>query len=352
MWWGEVLKDSREGLHRPSFSKQESMSRILFITGSDTNQFDLAFSCIQSVVRNATGFNYKIAFLDLGCNAENLVQLNDMDITVHSAKWEFGIQNHNPRVECRKGPISKPFLRDYFPGYDVYIWLDADTWVQTPEAIELLVKAAEKRGCGFVLEMDRSSKFFHGALPNLLQFMFSQYAMTFDQEIAQKLHHIANINTGVFSLSKESPIWDAWKRSTLKALHTFLNKNPNPQEIEWIFSLLDQIVLNHAVRTENLISNIEFLPTRCNWPCHLTIPSFDEEKQLFVEPYLPNEPIGIIHLTNPWGGPVGELNEPFRKQSQKFPTNNSGKDFYKNVATLTTNGKLINKSLFAKHDAQ
>ncbi|MGH6976466.1 MAG: hypothetical protein ACREED_05505 [Stellaceae bacterium] len=30
-----------------------------------------------------------------------------------------------------------PFLRRYFPGYDVYLWLDGDTWVQDAEAIEL-----------------------------------------------------------------------------------------------------------------------------------------------------------------------------------------------------------------------
>lgn len=328
------------------------MSRILFITGSDSNQFDLAFACIESLAKNAACYDYQIAFLDLGCTAENLEQLEGMKIKVHPAKWEFGLQNHNPKVECRKGPISKPFLRDYFPGFDIYIWLDADTWVQTPEAIDLLVKAAQKRGAGFVLEMDRSSKFFHGALPNLLQFMFSQYELTFDQETAQKLHHVANINTGVFSLSKESPVWDAWKRSTLKALHSFLNKKPNQQEIEWILSLLDQIVLNHAVRVENLISDVEFLPTRCNWTCHLAIPSFDEEKQLFVEPYLPNEPIGIIHLTNPWGGTVGELNEPFRNETQRFSTINVGKEFYKIVHLLTTNGDQIVKSLFAVTDQQ
>lgn len=330
----------------PLNSLRNNMPEILFITGSDSNQFDLALSCIRSVITNATGFDYHIAFLDLGCSPENLQELDGMSITVHPAKWEFGIQNHNPRVECRKGPISKPFLRDYFPGYDVYIWLDADTWIQTPEPIELLLKAAKKRGAGFVLELDRSSKFFHGALPNLLQFMFSQYALTFDQETAKRFHHLANINTGVFSLSNASPVWDAWKRSSLTALHAFLNKSPNQQEIEWIFSLLDQIVLNYAVRTEHLVSNIEFLPTRCNWACHLAIPSFDEEKQLFVEPYLPNESIGIIHLTNPWGGDVGLMIDPNRNENQRYETKNLGKDFYKLCRIITVEEKEICVSLF------
>ena len=40
----------------------------------------------------------------------------------------------------------------------------------------------------------------------------------------------------------------------------------------------------------------EFLPLGCNWITSHLLPKFDENKKEFVEPYLPNNKIGIMHL--------------------------------------------------------
>ena len=40
----------------------------------------------------------------------------------------------------------------------------------------------------------------------------------------------------------------------------------------------------------------EFLPLNCNWITSNLLPKYDEKNQTFVEPYLPNHKIGIIHL--------------------------------------------------------
>ena len=40
----------------------------------------------------------------------------------------------------------------------------------------------------------------------------------------------------------------------------------------------------------------EFLPLDCNWIASNLLPKFDETLNTFVEPYLPNYKIGIMHL--------------------------------------------------------
>ena len=40
----------------------------------------------------------------------------------------------------------------------------------------------------------------------------------------------------------------------------------------------------------------EFLPINCNWIASNLLPKFDEKNHTFVEPYLPNNKIGIMHL--------------------------------------------------------
>ena len=42
----------------------------------------------------------------------------------------------------------------------------------------------------------------------------------------------------------------------------------------------------------------EFLPLNCNWIASNLLPKFDEMKNIFVEPYLPNHKIGIMHLAS------------------------------------------------------
>ena len=40
----------------------------------------------------------------------------------------------------------------------------------------------------------------------------------------------------------------------------------------------------------------EFLPLTCNWIASNLLPKYDEQYQYFVEPFLPNNKIGIMHL--------------------------------------------------------
>jgi hypothetical protein len=42
----------------------------------------------------------------------------------------------------------------------------------------------------------------------------------------------------------------------------------------------------------------EFLPLNCNWIASNLLPKFNEEQNTFVEPYLPNYKIGIMHLAS------------------------------------------------------
>ena len=44
--------------------------------------------------------------------------------------------------------------------------------------------------------------------------------------------------------------------------------------------------------------DVEFLPHNCNWLASNLLPKYDAENKIFVEPYLPNQKIGIIHLAS------------------------------------------------------
>ena len=52
--------------------------------------------------------------------------------------------------------------------------------------------------------------------------------------------------------------------------------------------------MNISVYIDNV--ETEFLPLNCNWIASNLLPKFDEKNDTFVEPYLPNYKIGIMHL--------------------------------------------------------
>ena len=54
------------------------------------------------------------------------------------------------------------------------------------------------------------------------------------------------------------------------------------------------MAINLSIYVDNV--DTEFLPLGCNWIASNVLPKFDEVKREFVEPYLPNNKIGIMHL--------------------------------------------------------
>jgi len=73
----------------------------------------------------------------------------------------------------------------------------------------------------------------------------------------------------------------------------------------------------------------EFLPLNCNWLTSNLLPKFDEKNDTFVEPYLPNYKIGIMHLA----AGIWKNNKDMRLN----------KDIEIEIETLE--GKILNKSL-------
>ena len=101
-------------------------------------------------------------------------------------------------------------------------------------------------------------------------------------EKARKLAFAPHINIGVFSLEKNSKGWGSWQNNLMKTL-----KAGN------IFGS-EGLAINMSVYIDNL--ETEFLPLNCNWITSNLLPKYDEENHTFVEPFLPNQKIGILHL--------------------------------------------------------
>ena len=104
----------------------------------------------------------------------------------------------------------------------------------------------------------------------------------FSETVARTIAFAPHLNIGVFSLEKDSECWKIWQKNLKKSLMGGS-----------IFGS-EGLAMNISVYVDN--AKAEFLPLSCNWIVSNVLPKYDQELQSFVEPYLPNNKIGIMHL--------------------------------------------------------
>lgn len=260
---------------------------LIIVTGSDADFFELAAGCIRSIRDKPEGSTIPIGFYDLGCTTHQLDWLRQNVNLIRRPGWEFSFPGRDQAPSHLAGPLGRPYLTKYFPGFDLYLWLDADTWVQSWLAIELLIRGACRRqGMAIVPELDRGSRLQYGKLPAVWDVTRGWYAAAgVNAQWSNRLSSYPMLNVGAFALCSSAPHWDAWR----ERLTNFAQLGAT--------LMTDQLALNYVTYAEGLMSRTELLPAWCNWTCHFGVPSWCAEQRCFVEPYLPHTPIGIVHLT-------------------------------------------------------
>ncbi len=263
--------------------------KILICSGGDHNYFPLLREMIYSVKRFHQSGNIEFAIIDGGLSNDDREWLRANVQHVHAPEWpsrtaekKAGGKNYLKSCVCR------PWLNTYFPGYDLYIWLDADTWVQNWEAIELYIRGAMTGKLAAAGQVDRGYprstriKWF-GPLPiKLSGFYFSNAKRAFGLSVAKKLFPFHVLQAGVFALRGDAPHWAHWQGLVLKAVKRGK-----------VFTA-EQLCMGVMCHLDGL--PVEVLPAWTNWLCEFA-PPLDTVKGQFVEPFLPNHPIGIMHIS-------------------------------------------------------
>ena len=231
-----------------------------------------------------------ICILDAGLTSEQKIILSKKVDEIKSAEWDIEVPAFKVKgKEWLKSQVSRAFLPKYFPNYEKYLWIDCDAWVNDWTSVELYFKACENGKLGITQTLGPGYK-----IMSKVNWLFGKVAIIKSQNFkhaikskiglskARKLAFAPHINIGVFSLEKNSPGWTSWQKNldqTLKSGNIFGSEG---------------LAINMSVYIDDL--ETEFLPLNCNWIASNLLPKFNETENTFVEPYLPNYKIGIMHL--------------------------------------------------------
>ena len=127
------------------------MSKEIIITGGDAHFFPWMIAAISSLRAHAETSALDLGIIDQGLTDEQRAQLNALGCKIVQPQWTLPVPQE-ARSLRNIGLVARTALRDYFTGYEVYLWFDADAWMQTPEFVAAYVDGARQRGAAVVTE--------------------------------------------------------------------------------------------------------------------------------------------------------------------------------------------------------
>ncbi len=265
------------------------MSNRAIVSLADSKYFELLNELVDSILRFKESREVKICILDAGLETNQIKILENKVHKIVKAEWDIEVPEYKVRGrEWLKSQVSRAFLPDYFPGFEKYLWIDADAWVNDWNCLEMYFKGSDNNTLSISSSADRS----YGRVLRA-DWIFSNIAFVrsqnykharssgFSNKIAREVALKPHLNIGVFCLEKNSPHWEVWQKNLKEALKKGR-----------IFGS-EQIAMNITVYCDNM--KVEILPAYCNWFLIENL-KYDKINSTFVEPYLPNHKIGIIHL--------------------------------------------------------
>ena len=297
------------------------MKENVIISLADSNYFELLNELVDSIKRFKQSENIAICIMDAGLSDDQKSILSSKVDEIKPADWDIEVSSFKVRGrEWLKSQVSRAFLPKYFPNYKKYLWIDADAWVNSWEAIELYLKGCENQKLSIATSADRAygrvlrAEWFLGSFARIKSQNYKHAKSSgFSEKIAREVALMPHLNAGVFALAFDAPHWETWRKNlefSLKSGKVWGS---------------DQIALNITIYHNKL--PVEILPAYCNWTqTGFYGMKYDQNRETLVEPYLPNHEIGIVHF-------AGKNNDNIRKN----------KNFLSKIECL--DGKIIEKKL-------
>jgi glycosyl transferase family 8 len=255
--------------------------KTTIVSASDEVYYPLLKGLLLSIFEHRPNRDLGVSVINLGMSPPQLQELRASGVNVAPGRWDldFKTREHAPR--WMQAMAARPHLPNYFPEFDRFIWIDADAWLADWKTIDLLQAMATGDAIALAPEI-------HRAYPSLYRLgihsrIVDIYVESFGETIAKQLGHRPLMNSGVFALRRQSPLWKVWSKWAQISLDNRAHK------------LAEQNALNAAIYLDG--APFAALPASSNWMCGQARPMFNAKTGRLVEPILPFDPISIVHVS-------------------------------------------------------
>jgi len=261
----------------------------IIVSSSDSKYFFLLKELFLSLDKSGILSEYQFAILDTGLLEEQKFFFLDNNVIIKEAIWNTQVPKFKILGRDNlKTQVARAYLPDYFEDYKLYIWLDADMWLNDANSFSFYEKGALNDKLTIVPQSDRAYvknanvEWLFGFPKKIKTINYKNISKSISSSLGRKYAFHSTLNAGAFAINNNSRIWECFQKNIKLAAKKGR-----------IFGT-DQVALALSIYEDNIPS--EFLPAYCNWMCEFNMPKFDIDKGQFVEPYIPNHPIALVHL--------------------------------------------------------
>ncbi len=256
-------------------------TRILAISSADAAYFELLRDMVLSVEQQRALPPMEFAFFDLGLTQPQLEWLRSHGDRILTPRSHFDLPA-GAATPVLLSFLVRPFLRSYAPGFDVYLWIDSDVWLQSPDALLAMIAGAQQHGMAIAHENETGYRF----QPWLFLWTAKHFLIGYGPARGVWLLSRPHLNAGIFAIARDAPHWDAWAERYRVAFERTGRLTPH-----------DQFALNQAIYQGHL--DVAILPASANWICDRGVPMWNDDAQAFCEPYAPYRVLSALHLAGP-----------------------------------------------------
>src|SRR5215470_17824863 len=109
--------------------------KSIICSAADAGYWHLLSGMLNSIENTAKNDGFTFGILDLGLADEQRLRISQFGAALVTPDWDYPISHFQKApAPVYRAQTARPHLRKYFPGFDLYIWLDADCWVQDWQA--------------------------------------------------------------------------------------------------------------------------------------------------------------------------------------------------------------------------
>lgn len=264
----------------------QAFPRIVMVTGSDSGYMHLLRGMIETLSLDPRAQVIDKRCMDLGLNETDRAWLHGHGVETFKPHWHFGIAD-GQFSPTQAGLVARPHLREYLPGYDIYLWVDCDLWIQDWSAIAAFLDGAERKGLAIAHEVHPGYR--HQLW--LYRWMLTHWVLGYGIMDGLWLMSRPHCNAGMFAMTADAPHWQLWREAFQRAYERTGRIIPHDQ------FALNQVI--HGGYGKAPAVETAILPARCNWICDRGIPMWNDSLRAYCEPVSPFTPLGVLHLAGP-----------------------------------------------------
>jgi len=192
----------------------------IIISSADSKYFNLLLELFYSVKNNNLLNEYDFGVLDTGLNNTQINILATHGILIKKAEWNANVSDYKIRGRDHlKTQFARAFLPDYFFNYSVYIWLDADTWINDKKTFlfyeqgclrdKLCISPQIDRAYGKLAKVD----WFFGFPKKIKTINYKNISKSVSYKFGRKYALHPTLNAGAFAINDNKDIWKCIQRN-------------------------------------------------------------------------------------------------------------------------------------------